>query len=84
MPSVNATPSVDSWKVIEPDNYYKSCLDKNRRPDGRAWSVCRPLSVVAGTSSGTTAGSATASLGGTTVMCGVMVCRNSGRNFFLN
>uniref|UniRef100_A0A2P2I7C2 Ribosomal RNA-processing protein 43 n=1 Tax=Hirondellea gigas TaxID=1518452 RepID=A0A2P2I7C2_9CRUS len=65
-----------TWKVIEPDSYYKSFLSKKQRPDGRGWNTARSITVRVG-SVGTAEGSATVRLGNTTVVCGIKaeVCR---------
>ncbi|XP_045595920.1 exosome complex component RRP43 [Procambarus clarkii] len=62
--------SMDTWKTFEPDSYYKSFLEKNKRPDGRGLMSVRPITVKVGTVT-TAEGSSTVRVGHTTVMCGI-------------
>ncbi|KAK3856360.1 hypothetical protein Pcinc_025882 [Petrolisthes cinctipes] len=62
--------TLEVWKTFEPDNYYKTFLDSNKRPDGRRLLKFRPVVVKVGTVS-TAEGSATVRFGHTTVVCGV-------------
>ncbi|KAB7497475.1 Exosome complex component RRP43 [Armadillidium nasatum] len=62
--------ALNAWKVIEPDSFYRSFIEKQQRPDERKWLEARPVTLKV--SSITTAdGSATVRLGNTTVVCGV-------------
>ncbi|KAK7085188.1 Exosome complex component RRP43 [Halocaridina rubra] len=62
--------SMEIWKIFEPDNYYKSFLEQNKRPDGRGLVDTRPITIKVGTVN-TAEGSATVRIGHTAVMCGV-------------
>lgn len=61
---------LNTWKVVEPDNYYKSFIQQSLRPDGRDWHTARPVSVRVGSVT-SAEGSATVRLGNTTVVCGI-------------
>ncbi|XP_068251067.1 exosome complex component RRP43-like [Palaemon carinicauda] len=62
--------SMEIWKLFEPDNYYKSFLEQNKRPDGRGLTEVRPITINVGTVN-TADGSATVRVGNTAVMCGI-------------
>ncbi|KAG7171792.1 Exosome complex component RRP43-like [Homarus americanus] len=62
--------SLETWKTFEPESYYKSFLEKNKRPDGRGLMKVRPITIKIGTVT-TAEGSSTVRVGHTTVMCGI-------------
>nr|XP_053657537.1 exosome complex component RRP43-like [Cherax quadricarinatus] len=80
--------TMDIWKTFEPDTYYKSFLEKNKRPDGRGLMSVRPITVKVGTIT-TADGSSTVRVGHTTVICGIKaeiatpVLRNPNQGFIV-
>jgi len=62
--------SVETFKSLLPDVYYKSIFDNNIRPDGRELFEMRPIAISAGTIK-TANGSALVKCGNTTVVCGI-------------
>ncbi|XP_047500481.1 exosome complex component RRP43-like [Penaeus chinensis] len=60
----------ETWKSFEPDSYYRSFLDKKKRPDGRGLTDSRNIMIRVGTVT-TAEGSSTVRMGHTTVMCGI-------------
>ncbi|ROT69495.1 putative plexin domain-containing protein 2 [Penaeus vannamei] len=60
----------ETWKSFEPDSYYRSFLDKKKRPDGRGLTDSRSIMIRVGTVT-TAEGSSTVRMGHTTVMCGI-------------
>jgi len=62
--------TLETWKTFEPDSYYKSFLDKGKRPDGRSLTEVRPTVIRTGSIT-TAEGSATVRLGNTSVVCGI-------------
>ncbi|XP_050735267.1 exosome complex component RRP43-like [Eriocheir sinensis] len=62
--------SLQVWRTFEPDSYYKTFLEHNKRPDGRGLAKFRAINIKVGTIT-TAEGSATVRLGHTTVMCGI-------------
>ncbi|RKP27974.1 exosome complex component RRP43-like protein [Syncephalis pseudoplumigaleata] len=62
--------TAETFKRVQPEEYYRKILEQDVRPDGRAFDACRTTIVNAGCI-GTAEGSAVVRIGDTTVVCGI-------------
>jgi exosome complex component RRP43 len=62
--------SAETFKRVQPSEYYRRFLEQDIRPDGRIFSEFRPTIINTGCIS-TAHGSAVVRIGNTTVLCGI-------------